>query len=188
MAEAATRLFEEAGYVATTVEVIALAAGVSGKTVYDAFTTKAGLLRAAWDLALKGDADAAPVAVRPWYVAVLEEPDARKAIEMVAQNSVMVKQRIGPLLRVIRDASAVDDDGAALWSLINTDFYDNQRVIVSALTKRKGLRPGLTVTKATDVLWTLNHPDVWLLLHHNRGWSPKEFERWLAEALVAALL
>jgi hypothetical protein len=160
---------------------------VSAKTVYDAFATKPGVLRAAWDLALKGDTDAAPVAMRPWYVAALEEPDPRKTIELVAHNSVAVKQRIGPMLRVIRDAAAVDHDGNALWALINSDFHHNQRVIVESLAKRKALRRGLTVANATDILWTLNHPDVWLLLHDDRGWSAKAFEAWLVEALMALL-
>jgi AcrR family transcriptional regulator len=176
------------GYVVTTVEAMAADAGVSAKTVYDAFVTKAGVLRGVWDLALKGDTDAAPVAVRPWYVAVLEEPDAATALRLLAANSVTVKQRIGSLLRVIRDAAAVDEDGAALWSLINSDFHENQRVVVAAIAKRKALRAGLTVAKATDVLWTLNHPDVWLLLHDDRGWSPKEFETWLADTAIGALL
>src|SRR5205085_1216791 len=140
------------------------------------------------DLALKGDTDAAPVAARPWYVAVLEEPDAAKALGLLARNAVSVKERIGPVLRVIRDASAVDADGGALWSLINSDFHDNQRVIVESIAKKGGLRRGLTVAKATDVLWTLNHPDVWLLLHDDRGWSAKEFERWLVDSVTAALL
>jgi AcrR family transcriptional regulator len=171
--------------VTTTIEAIAGDAGVSAKTVYDAFGTKAGVLRAAWDLALKGDTDDAPVAVRPWYVAVLEEPDARKALTLVAKNSVAVKQRIGPLLRTIRDAAAVDDDSRALWSLINTDFHANQRVIIDALAKRNALRRGVSPAKAADILWLLNHPDVWLLLHHDRGWSAKAFEEWLRDGLLA---
>ena len=174
------------GYVATTVETIATDAGVSAKTVYDAFATKAGVLRAAWDLALKGDTSAAPIAARPWYLAVLDEPDPRQAIVLVAHNSVVVKQRIGAILRVIRDAAAVDEDGRALWTLINSDFHANQRVIVDSLAKRKALRPGLTAAKATDILWTLNHPDVWLLLH-DRGWSAKAFEEWLIEGLLSLI-
>jgi AcrR family transcriptional regulator len=173
--------------VGTTIEAIASDAGVSAKTVYDAFGTKPGVLRAVWDLALKGDTDAAPVAARPWYVAALEEPDPRKVLRLVAHNSVAVKQRIGPILRVIRDAAAADRDGGALWSLINSDFHHNQRVIVESLAKRKALRPGLSVPKATDILWTLNHPDVWLLLHDDRAWSAKAFEAWLLESLVVLI-
>jgi AcrR family transcriptional regulator len=185
--DVARELFARDGYVATTVEAIAGEAGVSAKTVYDAFATKPGVLRAVWDVALKGDTDDAPVAARPWYVAVLEEPDAHKALALLAHNSVVVKQRIGPVLRVIRDASAVDADGAALWSLINDEFYENQRVIVSAIAKKAPLRRGLTVAKATDMLWTFNHPDVWLLLHDERGWSSKEFERWLIAEVTQLL-
>ena len=48
--------------------------------------------------------------------------------------------------------------------------------------------PGLDVTRATDVLWTLNHPDVWLLLVGERGWTPERFEQWLGDTLTAQLL
>ena len=176
------------GYVATTVEAIAADAGVSAKTVYDAFATKAGVLRGVWDLALKGDTDDAPVADRPWFVQMLQEPDPGKIVTLVADNSVAVKQRIGSVLRVIRDASSVDDDSAVLWNLIGSDFHANQRVIVETIAKRKGLKSGLSVDRATDVLWTLNHPDTWLLLHDERGWSPKEFEKWFAATAAQQLL
>ena len=52
--EAAERLFLEGGYPATTMEAIAAEAGVSLKTAYLPFSTKSGLLRALWDLRLKG--------------------------------------------------------------------------------------------------------------------------------------
>ena len=38
-------------------DAIAAEAGVALKTVYSAFATKSGVLRALWDLRLKGDAD-----------------------------------------------------------------------------------------------------------------------------------
>ena len=65
---AAQRLFERQGYAATTMEAIATEAGVALKTVYVVFETKSGLLRALWDLRLKGDEDDAavgPAAVVP---------------------------------------------------------------------------------------------------------------------------
>ena len=99
----------------------------------------------------------------------------------------MVKRRIGRLLRVIRSAAEVDVDGAALWRLIQSDFYENQRGLVDAPQSRGGLREGLDSTTATDILWTLNHPDVWLLLVGERGWSPERFEEWFADTAVAQL-
>lgn len=185
--DAAQRLFERQGYPATTMEAIAAEAGVALKTVYLAFTTKAGLLRALWDLLLKGDQDVAPVAVRPWYRAVIEEPDAERKLRLVAAGSVTVKKRIGGILRVIRSGAPVDADTAALWALIQSDFHANQRAIIESLPAGS-LRHGLDVDTAADVLWTLNHPDVWLLLSGERGWTPERFERWFGDALVEQLL
>lgn len=186
--EAAQRLFENDGYVATTMEAIAGEAGVALKTVYGAFATKAGLLRALWDLLLKGDTEDAPVAQRAWYRDVMEEHDPQRKLRLNARNARAVKERIGPILRVIRSASVVDPDGAALWQLIQSDFYDNQRAIVDAIHEHGGLRRGLTTTQATDILWGLNHPDVWLLLVGERGWTPTTFESWFADTACQQLL
>jgi AcrR family transcriptional regulator len=186
--EVAERRFVADGYVATTIDAIATESGVSAKTVYDAFSTKPGLLRGVWDLALKGDTDEAAIEARPWFRQVLDEPDPARMVKLIVRQSVTVKQRIGPVLRVIRAASSVDEDSAALWALIQSDFHANQRVLVAAIAKRKGLKAGLTVDRAADILWLLNHPDTWLALHDDRGWSAKEFEKWFAATAAQQLL
>ncbi len=186
--DAAQQLFQRDGYVATTMEAIAAEAGVSLKTVYLAFTTKAGLLRAVWDVLLKGDVDDAPVAARSFYRDMLDEPDPARQLALNAHNARMVKTRIGGILRVIRSAAVLDADAAALWALIQSDFYDNQRTLVASIADHGGLRAGLDATTATDILWTLNHPDVWLLLAGERGWTPAQFEQWFADTTIAQLL
>jgi AcrR family transcriptional regulator len=186
--DAAHELFDRDGYPATTMDAVAAAAGVSLKTVYLVFSTKSGLLRAVWDVQLKGDQDDAPLAARPWFVEVLEEPSAEKQLRLVGHNSRVVKERIGRMLGVIRDAAPTDPDASALWELIQSDFYENQQAIVKSIAKKKALRRGLDVKRATDLLWTLNHPDVWLLLVGRRGWTPDEFERWWADTAIAQLL
>lgn len=186
--DAAHALFDQQGYPATTMGEIAAEAGVSVKTVYLSFETKSRLLRALWDLLLKDDQDEAGVAERRWYRAVLEEQDPRRQLELLAHASCMVKRRIGGILRVIRTAAPTDPDSADLWRLIQTDFYANQQVVVESLDRKGALRPDLDVAHATDVVWTLNHPDTWLLLVGERGWTPEEFERWFTEAVVQQLL
>src|SRR5215217_4210057 len=69
--DAAQRLFERQGYAATTMAAIAAEAGVATKTVYLAFETKSGVLRALWHLLLRGDDEDRPVADRAWYQEVL---------------------------------------------------------------------------------------------------------------------
>ncbi|HEX3212714.1 MAG TPA: helix-turn-helix domain-containing protein [Actinomycetota bacterium] len=186
--EAAQRLFERRGYPATTMEQVAAEAGVALKTVYLAFATKSGLLRALWDLRLKGDQAEAAVAERPWYREVVEEPDPERQLRGNARNARLVKERIAGVLKILRSAAPVDPDAEALWRLIQTDFYDNQRVLVESLRARQALRPGLDVARASDILWTLNHPDVWLLLVGERGWAPEQWERWFADTACAQLL
>jgi AcrR family transcriptional regulator len=167
---------------------IATEAGVALKTVYVAFETKSGVLRALWNLLLRGDLGDAPVAERQWYREVLGEPDPERQLLLAARNSRVVKTRIGALLGVIRSAAPADPDIAALWSRIQSEFYDNQREIVKALHRKKALGRGLDVTRATDILWTLNHPDLWLLLVGERGWTPEQWERWFRETACSQLL
>lgn len=185
---AAQRLFELQGYASTTMAAIAADADVALKTVYLAFDTKARLLRAVWDLALKGDDLDAPVAERPWYLTVLEEPDPERKLRALAAASCAVKGRIAAVLRVIRDAAPSDDEIGALWALIQSDFHANQGAIIATLDTAGALAPGLDTARATDILWTLNHPDVWLLLVGERGWTPEQFETWLGDTAIDQLL
>jgi AcrR family transcriptional regulator len=186
--EAAQRLFETQGSSATTMSAIAAETLVAQKTVYLAFETKSGVLRALWHLLLRGDEADIPVSDRPWYRAIVAEPDPRRQLRLTARNSRIVKERAGALLAVIRSAAPSHPDTRELWERIQTDFYENQRLIVEALAARNALRSGLDVTRAADILWTLNHPDTWHLLVTERGWAPAEWEQWFAETACAQLL
>jgi AcrR family transcriptional regulator len=185
---AAQRLFERQGYAATTMAAIAADTGVAMKTVYAAFETKSGVLRALWNTLLRGDDDDVPVQDRAWYREVLDEADPERQLRLNARNSRVVKVRIAGVLEVIRHAAPLDPDIAALWSRIQSDFYENQRAIVATLDARNALAPGLDTARAADILWTLNHPDVWQLLVAQRGWTPEQYEAWFAGTACAQIL
>jgi AcrR family transcriptional regulator len=186
--EAAQKLFEEQGYAATPMAAIAAEAGVALKTVYVVFETKSGVLRALWHLLLRGDEVDVPVGERAWYRAVIDEPDPARQLELNARNARAVKERAGRLLGVLRGAAPTEPDINDLWERVQRDFYDNQRVIVESLAAKQALRDGLDVDRATDILWTLNHPDLWQLLVLQRGWTPAEYERWFADTACTQLL
>jgi AcrR family transcriptional regulator len=185
---AAQPLLERQGYSATTMAEIAAAAGVALKTVYAAFETKSGLLRGLWNVLLRGDDEDAPVQDRAWYREALEEPDPARQLQLNARNSRAVKSRIAGVLEVIRHAAPLDPETEALWSRIQSDFYDNQRAIVQSLADKGALRSELDVVRATDILWTLNHPDTWQLLVGRRGWTPAQYEQWFGATAAAQLL
>lgn len=185
---AAQALFEERGYAATAVAAIAERAEVSERTVYLAFETKPELLRALWNALLRGGEDAPPVAQLARYKEVLEEPDPARQLELNAHHAVAVKRRIGALHEVIRAGASVDPDVGGLWERIQAEFRENQRAIVASIAEKGALREGLDVERAADILWTINHGDLWQHLVVRRGWSADEFERWLADAFHTLLL
>jgi AcrR family transcriptional regulator len=186
--EAARRLFEADGYAATSMGAVAAESGVALKTVYVAFESKAGLLRSLWNVLLRGDEGAAPVGERDWYRDVLDETDPARQLRLNARNSRVVKERVGALMQVLRAAAAVDPEIGELWQRIEREFYENQRAVVRSLQRKRALKPGLSATRAADLVWALNHPDVWRLLVVERGWTPAAYEDWLAATFAAQLL
>ena len=186
--EAAQRLFERQGYAATTVAAIAAEAGVALKTVYLAFETKGGVLRALWNLLLRGDEDDTPVAERAWYRETLDEPDPERQLRLNARNSRAGKERVAAVGEAIRAAASTDPEIAALWDRIESNYHENQGLIVESLAAKGALAPGLDVKTATDILWTINHPTVWQLLVLRQGWTPEQYEEWCVRTACSQLL
>jgi AcrR family transcriptional regulator len=186
--EAARRLFLTQGYAATTMQAIADEAKVAFKTIYLVFATKGGVLSALWDLALREAPDAPPVRDLPWWREMMEEPDPAKQLRLNARNSRRGKERVAAIAETIRGAAAADPEMATLWGRIQTSFHDNQRRVVISLNEKKALKPGLSVERAADILWTLNHPSVWQLMVGERGWSGDEYEQWFGDISIAQLL
>src|SRR4051812_8060168 len=96
--DAARRLFESRGFGATTMDAIAAEAGVALKTVYVAFETKSGLLRALWNHLLRGGRDEVPIAQHEWYREMVTEPDPERQVRLTARNSRRTKLRIAGVL------------------------------------------------------------------------------------------
>ena len=97
-------------------------------------------------------------------------------------------ERIGRIFQVIRAAAGEDADSAALFARLQTEYRANQHAVVESLRRKRALARGLGVERGADILWTINHPDVWQLLVVERGWSPEEYERWCADTACAQLL
>jgi AcrR family transcriptional regulator len=186
--QGAQRLFERDGYAATTMAAIAAEARVALKTVYVAFETKAGVLRALWNFGLREGREDVEIDRQQWYLEALEEPDPERQLRLNARNSCEGKLRIGALAEVIRGAAQLDSEIGALWERINTEYRSNQRAIVERLHHKGALVPGLDVDRATDILWSVNHPDTWHLLVTRRGWTPEQYEQWAGDAACQQLL
>src|SRR6478672_6119855 len=84
--DAARELFTTNGYLATTIEDIATAAGVARPTVFSAVGSKPAILKAVIDRAMAGDEAPVALAAPPWYHEAINEPDPAPAITLHARN------------------------------------------------------------------------------------------------------
>ena len=184
--DAALKLFEKQGYAATSVAAIAEEAGVALKTVYAVFGTKRGVLVALRSRLVRGSDDPVPLAEREWFRAVVEEPEPRKRLSMFAAAATALKTRAGPIFEIIRHAAPADPEIGAMWDEFMRDFYENQRLVIERFDADGALK--VDVNRATDILWTINHPAVYHLLVVERGWSAADYQRWLEDSLNQQLL
>lgn len=187
--DAASSLFLAHGYVSTRLGDVAAEAGVSVATVKLVFGTKSELLLQLWHRTLAGGLDdQIPVVDRPWHRAVFAHDDPAAKLLQAADNSMIVKRRIAPLVHVIEAAAPADATLAALWARMLDEYHAHTRAVVEDLHQGGHLRPGLTVDEATDILWTLNHPRTYLMLVHDRNWSMERYVTWLGGATQRELL
>jgi AcrR family transcriptional regulator len=187
---AASDLFLEHGYAGTTLSAVAKAAGVVVETVYRAFGSKAGLLRAVVEAAVAGGADraAVPAEERPAIQAVIAERDPRRQLALYARTQPGIHARQGPILRVLAQAAGADPELARVLEGLEEQRLGGLRRFAQLLADRGALRDGLSVDEARDLIWTLASPAVHDLLVIQRGWPPDRYRDWLAGALAGALL
>ena len=184
--EAAGRLFMREGFSGTTIARIAADAGVSEETVYKAFGNKIALVRAIRDKALAGEG---PVhAERRSDRMQASHRDPRTIIRGWGVLTMEVAPRVAPVLLLVREAAASDPELAGLRE--EMDAARLTRMAHNARTLLKGghLREGITLDAATDVLWTYSSPELYELLVIRRGWSIERYGRFIADAMIAALL
>jgi AcrR family transcriptional regulator len=183
--DAATRLFTDRGYVATTMTDIAREAGVAMQSVYSAGTSKADLLLLAVERAVAGDDQDLYVHERPSWTSVRDEPDPLRQMELIAAALCEVQERSAAIQAAFRQAAAVDPAVAEILQAAQRRRLES----VSALVKMvaaKHLRH--SYTDSADTLWALATPEVWMLLRQTRRWSTKRIRAWLARTLTETLL
>jgi AcrR family transcriptional regulator len=183
---AASRLFMREGFAGTTIARIAEDAGVSEEMVYKAFGNKIALVRAIRDQALAGEGRVH--AERRSDRMQAHEDDPRRIIRGWGVLAMEVAPRVAPVLLLVREAAASDPALARLQE--EMDASRLTRMMHNARTLLNGghLREGITLNGATDVLWTYSSPELYELVVIRRGWAVERYGRFIADAMIAALL
>lgn len=167
---------------------IADASGVALDTVYAAVGPKPVLFRELIELAISGGDHPVPADERDYVREILAAPDPRAKIALYAQAVRAIQPRLAPVFQVLREAARAEPELAALWSEIAARRAANMRRFVDDVAAIGGLRAGVTVEEAADLVWATNAPEFYLLLVEERSWSPERFEHWLAELWIRMLL
>lgn len=184
--QAGRQRFLAQGYAATTIAEIAGDAGVSAETVYKTFASKAGILKALFDVSVAGDDDPTPMVQRDVIQQVLAAPDAAQKIAIYVNHLASTMPRSAPVQLLARDGAASSPDAATVWKQIRQETLTAMKMFAADLAKTGQLQ--VSATRARDVLWTYHAPELYELLVLERGWSAARYGEFITRALINALL
>ena len=184
---AARDLLTERGYEATTVAMVAAAAGVSVDTVYTSVGRKPELAVAVVDMVLGSADEPVPAQERDYVRAVQAARTGRDKLEVYAAALRTLVPRTAPLLEALRRAGESDPASESAWSMVMDRRAANMLLLAADLRASGDLRADLTDREVADVIWSTNSPVYWLLLR-SRGWSAKRYAELLADLWCRLLL
>ena len=186
--DAARGLILERGYRGTTVADIAAAAAVHIDTVYQLVGRKPVLLRELIEQALSGTDHPITAEQRDYVKAMKAEPDPARKLTIYAGAVRAIQVRMAPLFLALRDAASTEPEARLVWQEISERRAANMHLLARDLKAAQGLRAGLSIDDAADVIWATNSSELYVLLILERGWSPDRYEQWLAETWQRLLL
>jgi AcrR family transcriptional regulator len=176
---AAQARFEHAGWVGTTIAAVAADASVSPKTIEATFGTKAALLAAVVDYAIRGDIDPTPMASRAAVQAERDAPDAATMLELHAHRSAAIAARAARIAWVVETAARGDARVAELWARMTNNLLFGVGMAAEILLAKPGVRPGLTREEAEESFLVAMNWNTYRALTGMRDLSPHGFEDWM---------
>jgi AcrR family transcriptional regulator len=178
--DAACELILAQGYIATTIEAISAKSGVAVSTVYAVFRNKRGILQAIRE---KWHQESRQ---RDIYQQAMEQLDPKRRLELAAYATRRQWETGSAMMTIYQAAAAVDPDAAAELS---TALKGRRTFITHFIgDMAEQLRPDITLTRAVAIFYALTQPTIYQELVEGDGWSPEEYEAWLAETLQQQLL
>jgi AcrR family transcriptional regulator len=175
--DAARRLFARHRLAGTSIEAIARQARVSAPTVYLVFASKLAIAIAV--LHAVEETAGLPRLIE----ATASDRAPREQIRALARFNRTLFTHAGDLIEAAR-AARHDPGLAAIEHEGSKRRRGGMTRLVQGWRRRRALRAGMSVTRATDLMWLLTAPDVYRLLVQECGWSPATYERWLVQTIT----
>lgn len=187
--DTAAQLFLANGYARTTTAEIAQSSGVSNDLIFRLFGSKRGILKEVMDYVIGGDDEDIAVLDRPEPEAVRQCSDQREQLQLFSIGITKQLARVAPYSALVQAAAAVEPEIEGLWADLNLRQRRTSMTTVAEWLADNGpLRDSKTVEDAAAILWTLTSSDVYLMLTNDWQWTTAQYEQWLLQMLLAALV
>ena len=170
---------KQRGWPGTTIRSISESAGVSQKTVEALFGTKAALLHAAVDYAIRGDVDPLPMPQRDEVARMEEASTAAAMLELHASHIRRVNERSAQIAWVVEQAAGGDAAVQALWEQMNDNRAFGVRWAAKTLLGKPGRRKGLRRLDVEAAFWIALDWGTFRTLTRYARLTPDQFEAWL---------
>jgi AcrR family transcriptional regulator len=184
--DAASELLLQRGYARTTMKDIAAQADVARDTVHAIFGSKARVLTALIDHRLVPDDAVTNVTQRTDALAIRDEVDQRKQIELFATFIAGISTELRPVFEILRTASAVEPEMAKVLEEMDHFRLNNMQTYAKWIAARGPLR--VSTRRAGEIIWALASPDVARMFCDEIGWTESQHARWLCDTLIRTLL
>jgi AcrR family transcriptional regulator len=186
---AAHKLFIERGYAGATIEAIATEAGVAPETIYAVFKNKKKILVNLINFSSATRAEEkTPLLQRAGPQAVAQERDQRRQLQMFAQIVADNLEGAAPISEIILVAAKTERDVDKIMQQLIKQRWQHMTVAVQQIASNGPFREKKDEAYATDIVWTMTSPEVFLLLTRDLGWPKEKYAQWLADTLARVLL
>ena len=177
--DAATTLFAERGW-SVAVRDIASTAGTSVETIYAHFGSKSDLLKHVLDVGVVGDDEPVALADRPEFTAMSQGTPRERAAAAAALVTGIARRTAG-VQRTLREAAPSEPELAI-------------RLEEARERQRRNVQAGGAMVAGRELggaeaegLWAVLSQEVYELLTGSAGWSPEQYEQWVAGAITRLL-
>jgi AcrR family transcriptional regulator len=178
----ARRLLESEGFDALTMNAVAEHAGVTRRSVYLHFESRAELVSALFDHVADAEGLEGSLA-RVWAA-----PDAAATLDEWARHVARYHPRLLAVDRAVARESDRDPDAAAHRERVMRAKLGSCRRVIGRLEDEGRLAPGWTRGSAADMLFYLDSGELVGGLLHERRWSRARFAERYAALLRATFL
>ena len=107
---------------------------------------------------------------------------------MLAQLHREICVREAPAFAIMVDAAGSDPEIRTLMRDMADQRYQDHRRLAKTLHQTGHIRRELSSRHVADTIWALANERTYLALVSDRRWSAEDYEAWLADQLIAALL